>query len=99
LEEGVVGITGREKFYRSISDHAKGLFVADYARNHLIIPKNASLSGWVPPEWSESTFRDARKFIVVTAALAITVGKKGPSRKQNSSVQIHNIRHAYSGYG
>jgi hypothetical protein len=77
LEEGVVGITGREKFYRSISDHAKGLFVADYARNHLIIPKNASLSGWVPPEWSESTFRDARKFIVVTAALAITVGKKG----------------------
>jgi hypothetical protein len=77
LEEGVVGITGREQFYRSISDHAKVLFAAKYAWNHLIIPENASLSGWVPLGWSESAFRDARKFIVGTAALAVTVGKKG----------------------
>jgi hypothetical protein len=77
LEEGVVGITGREQFYRSISDHAKVLFAAKYAWNHLIIPKNASLSGWVPLEWSESALGIARKFIVGSAALAVTVGKKG----------------------
>jgi hypothetical protein len=77
LEEGVVGITGRNKFNSSFSDHARGQFVADYVRNYLVIPKNASLSGWVPPEWSESAFRSARKFLIGTAALAVKVGKKG----------------------
>jgi hypothetical protein len=78
LEEGVVGITGREKYYGSFSDHANGLFTARYARNHLLInPKNASLSGWVPQGWLESAFRSARKFFAGTAAMAAKVGKKG----------------------
>jgi len=76
LTEGVVGKTGSLKFYKSLLDHARGLIAASDVPNHLIIPKNASLSGWVPPGWSESAFTSARKYFAGTA-LADSVGTKG----------------------
>ena len=65
-----MGKTGSLKFYKSLLDYARGLIAASYVPNHLIIPKNASLSGWVPPGWSESAFTSARKYFAGTAALA-----------------------------
>ena len=71
-----MGKTGSLKFYKSLLDYARGLIATSYVPNHLIIPKNASLSGWVPPGWSESAFTSARKYFAGTT-LADSVGTKG----------------------
>jgi hypothetical protein len=84
-------MTGRNKINSSFSDHARGQLVADYVRNYLVIPKNASLSGWVPQGWLESTFRCARKFFAGTSVMAVKVGKKGQGGHHEG--KIHQFRY------